>query len=182
MFILKQEQAIKSKEPVKQTSAGVALAFHWNYIIMPMVILLLSIILTMYFYQRLPVAVAYHFKSDGSPDRWLSRGAITLWTLLPQVLLALLAGAITWGIARLSALFRQPDSNRIKAGSILQVMGNMVALPQIVLLFAMLDIFSYNSYQIHLMPLWVFAVIVMVAGGAILGLFFIRAIRRVWSR
>ncbi len=182
MLSLRQGQAIKSKESVRQTSAGVTLAFHWSYIITPMVILFLSIILTVYFYQRLPVDVAYHFKSDGSPDRWLSRGAITLWTLLPQVLLALLAGAIIWGIARLSALFRQPDSSRIKPGSILQVMGNMVALPQIVLLFAMLDIFSYNSYQIHFMPLWVFAVIVMAVGGTVLGLFFIRAIRRVLCR
>ncbi|MFC2041041.1 DUF1648 domain-containing protein [Chloroflexota bacterium] len=149
---------------------------------MPMVIFLLSVILTVYFYQRLPVDVAYHFKSDGLPDRWLSRGAITLWTLLPQIFLTLLAGAITWGIARLSTLFRQLDSSRIKPESILLVMGNMVALPQIVLLFAMLDIFSYNSYQIHILPLWVFAVIVMAIGGAILGIFFVRVIRRVRSQ
>ncbi|MFC1939092.1 DUF1648 domain-containing protein [Chloroflexota bacterium] len=171
---------IKSKEPVKQTSTGVILAFRWSYITMPMVILLLSVILTVYFYHRLPVDVAYHFKSDGSPDRWLSRGMVTLWTLLPQIFLTLLAGAIAWGMARLSTLFRQLDSSRIKPESILLVMGNMVALPQIVLLFAMLDIFSYNSYQTHILPLWVFAVIVMALGGAVLGVFFIRAIRRVW--
>ncbi|MFC1989251.1 DUF1648 domain-containing protein [Chloroflexota bacterium] len=182
MFILRQEQAIKSKEPVKQTSAGVTLAFRWSYIIIPMVVLLLSIILTTYFYQRLPVDVAYHFKSDGSPDRWLSRGAIILWTLLPQILLTLLAGAITWGIVKLSAVFRQLDSSRMKPGSILLVMGNMVALPQIVLLFAMLYIFSYNSYQIHILPLWVFALIVMAIGGAILSIFFVRVMRHVRSQ
>ncbi|MFC2051416.1 DUF1648 domain-containing protein [Chloroflexota bacterium] len=174
-------QTIKSEESVKQTNAGVTLAFHWSYIIVPMVILLLSGILIIYFYHRLPVDVAYHFKADGSPDRWLSRGAITLWALLPQILLTLLAGAITWGVARLSTLFKQPDGTRTKPGSILLVMGNMLALPQIILLFAMLDIFSYNSYHIHILPLWVFAVIVMVLGGAVLGVLFIRAIRHVWS-
>ncbi len=60
-------------------------------------------------------------------------------------------------------------------------MGNMVALPQIILCFAMLDIFSYNSYQIHIMPLWVFALIIMGLGGIILGVFFIRAIQQAWG-
>ncbi len=60
-------------------------------------------------------------------------------------------------------------------------MGNMIALPQIILCFAMLDIFSYNSYQVHIMPLWVFALITMGLGGIILGIFFIRAIRRAWG-
>jgi hypothetical protein len=48
-------------------------------------------------------------------------------------------------------------------------MGNMIVLPQIVLGFVMLDIIIYNSYRIHLMPLWVFALIVMGIGGIILG-------------
>lgn len=59
-------------------------------------------------------------------------------------------------------------------------MGNMMALPQIVLGFVMLDIFIYNSYRIHIMPLWIFAVIVMGAGVIVLGIFFLRAIRDVW--
>ncbi len=165
---------------MSKTTTGATLAFHWGYIILPLVILLLSIILTAYFYNRLPVDVAYHFKSDSSPDRWLSRGAIILWMLLPQLFFTLLAGAITWGITRLSVLFRQPESTWIKPERIVLLMGNMMALPQIVLCFAMLDIFSYNSYQIHLLPLWVFALIIMGLGGIILGIFFIRAIRQAW--
>ncbi len=170
---------MKSKEPV-QTTTGVTVAFRWGYIILPVVILFLSIILTAYFYRLLPVEVAYHFKPDGSPDRWLSRGAIILWMLLPQLFLTLLAGGITWGTARLSALFQQPDSTWIKPERILLLMGNMIGLPQIILCFAMLDIFSYNSFQIHIIPLWVFALIVMGLGGIILGIFFIRAIRQAW--
>ncbi len=59
-------------------------------------------------------------------------------------------------------------------------MGNMIALPQIILGFAMLRIFIYNSYQIQIMPLWTFALIIMVLGGIILGIFFIRAIKQAW--
>jgi len=147
----------------------------------PVVILLLSIVLTVYFYHRLPIEVAYHFEPDGSPDRWLSRGTIILWMLLPQLFLTMVAGAITWGITKLSALFRQPESTWIKPERIILLMGNMIALPQVILCFAMLDIFSYNSYQIHIMPLWVFALIIMGLGGIILGIFFIRAMRRAWG-
>ena len=168
----------KSKEPAKQTAARATLAFHWSYIVLPVIFLLLSIILSAYFYRRLPVEVAYHFKLDGSPDRWLSRGAIILWMLLPQLFLTLVAGAITWGVTKLSVLFQQPESTRVKPEEILLLMGNMIALPQIILGFAMLDIFSYNSYQIHIMPLWVFALIIMGLGGIILVIFFIRAMRR----
>ncbi len=171
----------KSKKNLAKSTSGVTLAFRWSYILLPVAILLLSIIITAFFYPRLPVEVAYQFKSDGSPDVWLSRSAIILWTLSPQLILTLMAGAITWGITRLSAFFGQPESTRIKPEAILSLIGNMIALPQIILCFAMLDIFSYNSYQIHLLPLWMFALIVMLVGGIILSIFFLQIMRRVWS-
>jgi membrane-bound ClpP family serine protease len=62
----------------------------------------------------------------------------------------------------------------------LLLMGNMMALPQIILGFAMLQVFSYNAYQIQLMPLWAFALLVMGLGGIILGVFFTLAVRQVW--
>jgi len=61
-------------------------------------------------------------------------------------------------------------------------MGNMVALPQLVLTFAMLAIFSYNSYGIYLMPLWIFALIVMGLGGIILGAVFFLALQQALTR
>jgi len=92
-----------------------------------------------------------------------------------------MAGVITWGITRLAVLFRQPESSWVKPERVLLLMGNMIGLPQIIHCFAMLDIFSYNSFQIHIMPLWVFALIIMGLGGIILGIFFIRAIRQAWK-
>ncbi len=172
---------IKSKEPGKQTTVVAGLAFPWRHILLPVLILAVAIILTAYFYRLLPAEVGYHFETDGSPDRWLSRGVFILWMLVPQLFLTLLAGAITWGATRLTVRFRQPDSTGIKPERILSLMGNMIALPQIILGFAMLDIFSYNSYQVHLLPLWMVALIVMVLGGIILGLFFIQAIRQAWG-
>jgi len=171
---------LKHRQPTKEITTAETLPFRWNYIILPLAILALAIILTAYFYHQLPTEVAYHFKLDGSPDRWLSRGMVTLWLLVPQLLLTLVATATTWGITKLGVLSSQAESAWIKPERILSLMGNMIALPQIILCFAMLDIFSYNAYQIHIMPLWIFALIIMGLGAIILGIFFIIAIRRAW--
>ena len=156
------------------------ISFRWTYIVLPLAMLLLSVILAACFYHLLPGEVAYHFKK-GSPDKWMSRGVFVAWTLAPQFFFVLLAAGIIWGVTKLSALFRQTESPLIKPGKLLSVMGNMVALPQIIVSFAMLDVFLYNSYQMHLMPLWVFALIVMGLGVIVLGVLFILAARRVWG-
>lgn len=164
------EESIKAK----------GLSFRWSHIILPLAILLLSILLSAYFYHLLPAEVAYHFELDGTPDRWLSRGTAVVWVLIPQLFLTLLAGATVWIITKLGIFARQTRGAWIKPEGMLPLMGNMIALPQLIIFFAMLYIFSYNSFQIHLMPLWVFALIVMALGGIILGIFFIRAIQQAW--
>ncbi len=170
---------VDGNKPTEQTTEGTALAFRWRYIVLPLIILLLSVVLVLYFYGKLPAEVAYRFKPDGSPDEWLSRAVIILWALVPQFLLTLLAGAITLGIAKLGVLFLQAAPTTIKLEKVLLLMGNMIGLPQVILCFAMLDIFSYNSYQVHLIPLWLFALIVMGLGAVILAIFFIRVARQV---
>ncbi len=179
-FIFYTRRSAQAKKTAREAATAEGLPFRWRYVMLPVALLLLSILLSAYFYHQLPNEVAYHFKLDGSPDKWLSREMITLWLLVPQLLLTLVAGAITWGITKLGIIFRQPEATWINPERILLLMGNMIALPQIILCFAMLDVFSYNSYQIHLLPLWVFTLIIMVIGGIILGIIFIRAMRRAW--
>jgi len=153
--------------------------FRWRYIALPLLFLLLSIGLTICFYSRLPEDMAYHFK-DGLPDRWISRGAATAWLLVPQFLLTGLGAAVVMGIIKLGNRFQTTTTKR--AETMLLLMGNMVALPQLVLAFAMLAIFSYNSYGIYLMPLWVFALVVMGLGGIVLGVLFFLAIKQALAR
>ncbi len=159
---------------------GAAFRFHWKYIALPLVILILSAALVLIFYSRLSEQVAYRFLADGSPDRLTGRGTVILWTLLPQLLLTLVALAITRGVTRLANRYITPDGALINPEKIILLMGNMLVLPQIIFGFAMLDIFSYNSYQVHLLPLWVFALIVMVLGGVILTIFSFQIARMVW--
>jgi hypothetical protein len=40
-------------------------------------------------------------------------------------------------------------------------MGNVVALPQLILLFAILDILSYNAFQTHILPMWIFLIVIL---------------------
>ena len=166
---------------MKQETTGAAIAFQWSYVILPLVFLVLSIILTAVFYSQLPGEVAYRFESDGSPDKFVSRAAIVLWMLLPQLVLTLMGVAATLGITKMSARFRQSESPWIDPKKIVFAMGNMVALPQIILFLAMLDIYSYNSHQVHLLPLWASALVVMLLGGGVMGYFFLQIFLRAWK-
>jgi len=184
-FALRHKQAVKSQEPTKETTKRIGVTFRWRYICVPLAIFLLSIILSALFYNQLPVEVGYHFKADGTPDRWFSREMAMVWMLAPQFLLTLLAGILTWGITKLNILSGQIEGLWMKPQTLLFLMGNIVALPQIVLGFAMLDIFSYNSYQIHIMPTWAFLLIlglVTVALGLLLVFIVSRARRQVISQ
>jgi len=140
------------------------LSFRWSYIIAPLVVFLLSIILAACFYHLLPAEVAVRFELDGTPNMWLGRGMTMVWMLVPQLLLVFLAGGVAWGVTRLNILPEQ-------GGRIVSFMGNVVALPQLIILFAMLDILSYNSYQIHILPMWIFLLAILGLATVALGLF-----------
>ena len=160
-FVFRRRREAISKKPAIETSIVHTLPFRWYYIILPLVFLFLSIILSAYFYHLLPTEVVYHFKLDGTPDKWLSREMIIVWVLIPQLLFTLMAGAIIWGITKLGNLSGQTAGTWIKLERVLSFMGNLLALPQLIVFFAMLDIFIYNKYQIHLMPMWLFLLIVL---------------------
>ncbi len=173
---MRYRKTSEDKEIARETAPAGDLTYRWKYIMLPLAVLALSIALAAYFYHLLPAEVAFRFNADGLPENWLSRQAVTGLMLGAQLLLVLLAGAITLGIVKLSRSLEQVD--RARAERVVLAMGNMVAPPQIVLSFVMVDIFSYNIYGSHLMPIWLFGLIIMAIGGIALTLFFISAIRR----
>ena len=155
----------------------VELTFRWKYILLPLAILLLIVVLTAIFYPQLTDEVAYRFNLGGSPVSWLSRQVILILALLPQFILFIIAIAITWGVTRAGRSIGQ-ISSALKPERLLMLMGNIVALPQIIFGFVILDIFIYNVRHNHIMPLWLFALILMIIGGIILAIFFIQAFKR----
>jgi hypothetical protein len=151
------------------------LAFHRSYLAGPVIILAASVVLVAAFYGGLPAEVAYRFEG-GAATGWLGRGAFIAWTLIPQLVFAALGAVITGGMIAMSRRSQLAESPPVR--KLLTIMGNMVALPQIVLLFAMLDIFLYNAYQIRLIPVWAFALVVMVGGGVALGVSLMQTLRQ----
>ena len=152
--------------------------FHWSYIALPLLILLASIGLSIYFYSKLPGEAIYRFNSDGSAAAIVSRNGIIMWAILPQLLLTIFTVIIAWGTTKISRLFDQAATAGIKLDTILLVMSNMVVIPQLVLFFTMLNIFSYNSSQTRIGFTWWMGLIVIVMGLVFLGIFFVRAIRK----
>lgn len=171
----------KGRQNKEEVTTAEPLTLHLSFIILPLVLLMVSIVLTIFFYRLLPTEVAYRFELDGSPGGFLSRGQTILLLLTPQLLLALSAWGITWGVIRLGFLSRYRDSLLFEPERVLALMGNMLAIPQAILCFATLDIFSYNAYQVHIMPLWQFALIVLAVGTIILGIFSVPLVLKAWK-
>ncbi|HEY94805.1 MAG TPA: DUF1648 domain-containing protein [Dehalococcoidia bacterium] len=163
-----------------ETQETSIIKFRWKHIMLPAAILVISIILAAVFYGRLPETVGWTFQSDGSPDRWANRGTLVFCIIGLQVFFLLAAWGISRGITTIYNRYADSDSGPANPAVTINVMGNMLVVPQVIIFFAMIDIFSYNSYQTHFLPLWLNALIVLLAGGIILGIFFLRAGLQVW--
>ena len=147
------------------------LSFRWSYVIVPVIVFLLSLVLFAFFFHLLPAEVAVHFDLDGNPDNWLGRPMTGVMLLAPQLLFVLLAIGIVWGATRLDRRYGWAKSGEVRARRMVLLMGNIMALPQLILLFAMLDIFVYNAYQTHILPMWVFLLVVLGLATVVLALF-----------
>ena len=93
--------------------------------------------------------------------------------LTPQLFFVLLGGGIAWGVIKLSLLFGQTRSTKIRPERLVLFMGNLIALPQLIVCFAMVDIFSYNLYQRHIMPIWIFPLVILGLVTIALGIFLV---------
>jgi hypothetical protein len=153
------------------------LSFQWKYIALPLAVLAIAVIIA-FLYLMLPGELSYGFRA-GAPEETTGRGVVLAWTLVPQFVFVLFAAGIVRGVVGFGRRLAPREGTGALPARVLFIMGNMLALPQLVLAFAMLDIFVYNSYRIHLMPIWVFALIIMALGGLLLGIFFVQALRRV---
>jgi uncharacterized membrane protein len=147
----------------------------------PVIVFLLSVVLFALLYQMLPAEVAVHFTMDGTPDNWTSPAITGVTLLAPQLLFLLMALGIAWGVVRLDRRFSWSENGGVGTGRMVSFMGNIMALPQLIILFAMLDILSYNAYQTHILPMWLFLIIVLgllTAGLVVAGVAFFLKVRK----
>ena len=164
----------------KEAPAGtrtVVLKFRWKYILMPLIFFFISIALFIIFYWQLNPQVAYRFNTEGVSTSTASREMLALFMLLPHLFFVLLAGGITGAIVRIGGSLGQV-SQAFNPERLLLFIGNVMVMPQIIFAFIMLDIFRYDINGSHLMPVWIFAVIVMIVGSVIMIPFFIQTFLR----
>lgn len=173
MTFVSQNEASTGKAPAHRGHA-----FRWRYVIGPAVMLTVSIITAAVFYPKLPAEVAARFNFAGIPRGWLSREVTLVLALAPQLLFTLASVIVVWGLSRLSSLFGSKASPTVKPEYLLLFIGNVVALPQFALFFTMLDIFSYNAYQIHILPTWLLLASLLGIVTITLGVFLAIAIRK----
>jgi len=65
-------------------------------------------------------------------------------------------------VASRTVTVSQTEGQVLQPETLLTWMGNLVVLPQVIFGFVILDLFSYNVYQKHLLPVWLFMVIALV--------------------
>jgi uncharacterized membrane protein len=181
MFVFNQAKSI-TPEKAKEPTAVKPSPFPWKAVMLPLVILLLVVVMVVWFYGKLPQEVASRFAADGTPSAWTMRGTLIMWALLPQLMLTLLAVMVAWGVIRIGALGHSAEEAGIKLDNLLLVMGNMIAIPQLILGFAMLNTFGYNAYQARIVPLRAVVLIIAITGAVMLGVFFITTVRKVWLK
>jgi hypothetical protein len=95
--------------------------------------------------------------------------------VIPQAIFTLLAFIIV-RVVLLGANYWPVESTITR--KILPIMGNLIALPQTILTFTLVQVFLYNAYHIQLIPVWVFALIILIAGAIFLGVVFVQSIRQ----
>jgi hypothetical protein len=167
---------------MQKTASGASFTFRWRYVALPVLIALASAAVCAAVRGRLPFPTAYLFASDGSPSAFAIPGLFVFWVLVFQIGLALGAITVTWAVSWLARRFLRPEAAAVSPQRIMLLTGNMVALPQIIILYYVLDVFSFNTGRGHLpVSVLVFALLVLLAGGAVLGLFLLQMVKQAFG-
>jgi hypothetical protein len=146
--------------------------FRWSYIALPLAIFFIAAVSAVVFYGKLPPQVGYRF-SGGAAISETGRGVFLGWSLGLQLLLSLAAVIIVLLVVYVGRRMQLADNqlNRTLTG----IMGNIVAMPQLIICYAVLDIFLYNIYHKSLPPLWIFGIAILFIGGIVIFSVFIIA-------
>jgi uncharacterized membrane protein len=156
--------------PEKETKR---IGFRWAYVAAPVGVLLIAIIIALVYYWKLPHEIAYRF-SHGMAVNQVARGTVLAWALGLQLVFTLFALAITAFITMGARRMLLAETPMLRV--LLAIIGNILGLPQIIIAYAMMDIFIYNIHGKALPSLLAFTIIVMLAGGIVLAVYFSRAV------
>ncbi|MFA5629620.1 MAG: hypothetical protein WC958_05165 [Dehalococcoidales bacterium] len=150
------------------------LTFEWKYVSLPLTILFMSFVVIAIFFFQLPDQVAYRFNSDGSPENWIGRLNISAVMLGVQALIAVAIILVVRSVVNFGKTITKADTG-LNLDRFMLLIGNIAALPQLVLAVVMFDIFSFNLVGEHVLSIWFIILTMAIVGVVILAVFFIKA-------
>ncbi|MDD4924435.1 MAG: DUF1648 domain-containing protein [Dehalococcoidales bacterium] len=163
-----------AKGAVVDTPVKKGLTFEWKYITLPLIIFFISFIMAAIFFFQLPDQVAYRFTADGNAESWMGKTAITAIMLGLQFVIIVMVILIVKAIVGFGQAIEQTSPN-FNPDRFMLLIGNIAALPQLVLAVVMFDIFSFNVVDKHVLSIWLIILILAISGALILTAFFIKA-------
>jgi uncharacterized membrane protein len=158
--LTKQDKAANLRS-MNQSRAS-SMNFRLSYIALPLIFFAITLLLLAIYYNQLGENIAFRFDIDGQPSSYLDKGTLSLWLLAIQFSLTVFAYFIVRLIIRSQFLNVSRENVWINTDRLILIIGNMVALPQLVFTYAAFDAFYFNTTQAHLLSLWLFTVIVVM--------------------
>lgn len=155
-------------------TAKKCLTFEWKYITLPLIIFFISFVIAAIFFFQLPDQVAYRFTAGGTAESWMGKTAITAIMLGLQLVIIVMVILIVKAIVGFGQAIEQTSPN-FNPDRFMLLIGNIAALPQLVLAVVMFDIFSFNVVGEHVLSIWLIILILAISGAVILTAFFIKA-------
>ncbi len=115
---------------------------HPMILLIPDAILVISIIMAVVLYPKLPPIIATHFDGQGTPNGWSTRQSFMVFSLLPCLILFGINVLIFFAIRR-----RVPDPR------VTYFITGLLSFMQLFFAYIMFDIYSFSVRQSHILPL-----------------------------
>jgi uncharacterized membrane protein len=154
------------------------LAFHWNQLIIPISIFVICLIMAIYFGPSIPDRVAFRFNTNGIPTSYMSKFWFLGIMIGSQFLILMAALILSFVLIKLGQRLFKNAAVTMYPQKAIWLMINMLALPQIILAYIMLDVSFYALHESHIMLPWLFTMIAVVVGSIVLIILFIQAINQ----
>jgi uncharacterized membrane protein len=155
-----------------------ALPFRLGYIAVSVFLFLFCLAVAAVVYPSLPESVAYRFNSAGVPTTFLLKAAFTAVMLGAQLFITLAVIGLAMGIVAFGRRMLGKSALAFNVHGMIWLMTNMLALPQIILAFILLDSSFYALQGSHIMTPWLFSLITVGLGSLVILFVFVQVFKQ----
>ena len=117
---------------------------------------------------QLSAEPAFRFSDAGEPANYAGASLVIAGSLLVQLLFITIGWFVGTAIKSFINRLAMPESAGRQSQKVISVAANMIVLPQLIAAYISFDIFIYDVFSFHLLPVWIFAIMTMVIGGIFL--------------